>query len=151
VVGLAGRFDGNVLIQGDLRVTGRKFVVAAFADGSRRGLHCVESPESWFEDLGSGRLIDGVAHVAIDPDFAEVTALDHYHVFVQEYDGDHGLYVTNRTKHGFDVRARVTSASSSFSYRIVAKRKEFAAERFPRVSLPEARPSPNAAELDRDA
>jgi hypothetical protein len=48
--------------------------------------------------------------------------------------------VTNRTKSGFDVRARSAAASSASSDRIVAKRKGYESERFLRVTVPEALP-----------
>ena len=39
-------------------------------DGSHRLLYSLESPESWFEDFGEARLVDGKAEVRLDPDFA---------------------------------------------------------------------------------
>jgi hypothetical protein len=138
--GAAGRFDGPVVINGDLTVNGVTHAPVKLADGSHRSLHGVESPERWCEDFGGGQLTGGVAHVAIDPHFAEITVPGAYHVFVQGYDGDHGLHVTNRTKSGFEVRARSTAASSDFSYRIVAKRKGHETGRFRKVALPEPLP-----------
>ena len=49
----AGAFVGNVIIDGNLQVTGTKSAVVPFPDGSHRQLYCLESPESWFEDFGS--------------------------------------------------------------------------------------------------
>ncbi|MEU1896235.1 hypothetical protein [Streptomyces pristinaespiralis] len=49
---------------------------------SLRLLYTVESPQSWFEDLGSGRLDNGVAGVALDETFQALTGNDEYHVFL---------------------------------------------------------------------
>jgi hypothetical protein len=55
---LAGYFVGDVLVQGNFSVMspGTKSAVVPFPDGSHRQLYCLESPESWFEDFGFGRL-----------------------------------------------------------------------------------------------
>ena len=69
----AGSFAGDVDISGNLHVSqgvivhtnlevtgdpfvygGTKSVVVPFPDGSHRQLYCMESPESWFEDLWLG-------------------------------------------------------------------------------------------------
>src|SRR5207247_9139345 len=49
--GFAGLFQGNVRINGNLEIYGLKAAVVPHPDGSMRRLYCVESPESWFEDL----------------------------------------------------------------------------------------------------
>jgi hypothetical protein len=135
--GFAGVFDGRVLVHGDLDVTGAKSAAVAFPDGSRRRLYSVESPESWFEDFGSARLVKGSAEVRLARDFASVVRGKDYHVFLTEYGDNNALYVTKRTREGFVVRAKSSkSAKSSFSYRVVAKRKDIAGGRFEKVSIP---------------
>jgi hypothetical protein len=142
--GYAGLFGGRVLINGSLFVTGNltvfgsipKSAAVPHPDGSHRRLYCQESPESWFEDFGFGRLVNGRVHIALDPDFAALVDTDAYHVFVTEYDGHGSLAVFERTITGFDVRAMSPTASSQFSYRIVAKRKDLVAPRLERVTLP---------------
>jgi hypothetical protein len=42
-------------------------------DGSHRRLYCLESPESWFEDLGKGQLQGGQANV-----HGELQILEHF-------------------------------------------------------------------------
>ena len=135
--GFAGFFEGNVAIIGDLLVTGAKSAVVPFPDGSHRRLHCLESPESLFEDFGFGQLVDGQARVQLDPDFVSVVNPSAYHVFLTEYEDNNALFVTNRTGTGFDVRAKASmTASGTFSYRVVAKRKDIATPRFEQVTLP---------------
>jgi hypothetical protein len=152
--GLAAEFTGQVDISADLKVGGKvtifgdlevggglsvhspiKSAVVPFPDGTHHRLYCLESPECWFEDFGSGQLIDGQAQVQLDPDFAAVVVADDYHVFLTEYEDNNGLYVTRRESTGFDVRAKMSAeAGGTFSYRVVAKRKDAAARRFEQVA-----------------
>ena len=46
--------------------------VVPFPDGTQRVLHCMESPEHWFEDFGAAKLKNGRAVVKLDADFAKV-------------------------------------------------------------------------------
>jgi hypothetical protein len=147
--GFAGVFDGvvltngNVVVGGELVVTGGLVVLGTpksaavpFPDGSHRLLYCLESPESWFEDFGFGRLTDGQARIPLDPDFATTVNTDVYHVFITAYDDNNGLFVTNRTNTGFEVRGRTSAREAEFSYRVVAKRKDIAPARLEKVTLP---------------
>jgi hypothetical protein len=140
---LAAQFDGGVLVRGDVSVNGNatvsgiKSAAVPFPDGFHRRLYCMESPESWFEDFGTGRLMDGQADVQLESGFASVVKTDHYHVFLTEYDDNNALYVCDRTSHGFKVRAKSSkTARSTFSYRIVAKRKDIAGPRLEKVEFP---------------
>jgi hypothetical protein len=133
--GLAAQFDGNVVVNGDFTVGGKKSVAVPFPDGSHRRLYCVESPESWFEDFGFGELIDGQAEVQLDAGFSSVVISEAYHVFITEYEGNNALYVTKRTSKGFVVRANGSKTNGTFSYRVVAKRKDNVAPRFEEVAL----------------
>jgi hypothetical protein len=136
--GLAGFFRGDVRVAGNFIVFGSKSAAVPHPDGSHRLLYCVESPESWFEDFGEGRLVDGKAEVRLDPDFAAVIKSNKYHVFVTPYGNSNGLYVTHRNSNGFRVQEQNGGRSRlTFSYRVVAKRKGIKAERLARVTLPE--------------
>jgi hypothetical protein len=101
----AGAFYGPVLVGGAFTVFGAKSAAVPHPDGSYRRLYCLESPESWFEDFGTGRLECGRAEVTIDPDFAAIVDLSAYHVFLTEYDTDALLRVRRRTAAGFAVEA----------------------------------------------
>jgi hypothetical protein len=126
------------VLNGNLSVTGIKSAVVPFPDGSHRRLYCLESPENWFEDFGSGELTDGRAQIQLDPDFATTINTDAYHVFIAEYDDNNGLFVTNRTRTGFEVRAKTSAREAAFSYRVVARRKDIAPARLAKVTLPTA-------------
>ena len=146
----AGRFDGpvrvrtaggaagNLFVDGNLFVAGTKSALIAHPDGSHRAMYTVEAPDSWFEDVGRAQLRDGVARVEIDPDFAAVSGLgDDYHVFLTPEGPSNGLYVTDRSPTGFEVREQGDGTSEiSFSYRIMTKRADVRAGRLERLERP---------------
>jgi hypothetical protein len=135
----AGVFGGGVFINGALTVVnGAKSAAVPHPDGSLRRLYCVESPESWFEDFGEGRLENGAACVTLDPDFLATVKGDGYHVFLTPNGESEGLYVESKRPEGFDVREqRRGTANLTFSYRVVAKRKDIAGPRFEKVEPPD--------------
>ncbi|WP_395358480.1 hypothetical protein ACHGLA_01680 [Streptomyces sp. YH02] len=138
--GLAGFFEGNVRVTGSFEVEGNKSLALRMDDGTHRILYAVEAPESWFEDLGFGELVDGHARVTLDPEFVAVTEDAPYHVFLTEYGAPSGLYVTDRSAAGFTVRSAAGSdTSGEFSYRVAALRRGPQPERFavrPALSTP---------------
>lgn len=136
--GLAGYFEGNVMIKGNLTKTGVGSAVAVrFPDRSFRQLCSIDSPESWFEDFGEGKLVKGKAEVKIDPDFAKTVNLKtRYHVFVTPHSTKiGGLAVVARLPGRFRVE-HAGGASGSFSYRIIAKRADIRIRRLERVKMP---------------
>jgi hypothetical protein len=136
--GYAGYFNGNVFIKGDLTKTGIGSSVAIrFPDRSFRRLCSIESPESWFEDFGEAKLVKGKAEVKIDPDFAKTVNLKtRYHVFVTPHSTKiSALAVIARLPGRFRVE-HPGGASGTFSYRIVAKRKDIRVRRLERIKMP---------------
>jgi len=127
----AGYFAGDVHIAGNLSVAGpMKAAAAAFPDGTQRVLLCMESPEAWFEDFGTGRLKRGRAAVKLDADFAKVIKRGDYHVFLTPRGDCRGLYVRSQGGVSFEVRELAGSTSSAaFSYRIVGRRKDIKGHR----------------------
>src|SRR5262249_24983493 len=120
----AGVFHGNVVVTGQI-FAGIKDAIVPSPDGSTRLLHCMESPEHWFEDFGSARLTRGRATVKLDADFAKVVTLNGYRVFLTPEGDCHGVYVRNKRGSSFEVRELQGGRSNvAFSYRIVAKRKD---------------------------
>jgi hypothetical protein len=122
---------------GDLNCTGRVKALVTVGEGKRTvETYSVQSPENWMEDFGSGKLVRGVAQIAIDPAFAEtVSATADYHVFLTPRGDSKGLYVINATAAGFEVRESGGGTSSlAFDYRIVARRRGFETERLVDVS-----------------
>jgi hypothetical protein len=114
--------------KGDLLCWGSKSAVVPVDGGSRTvALYAVESPENWFEDYGSGQLSNGSARIDLEPTFAQTVNTDlDYHVFLTPRGECEGLYVTNLTPSGFEVRELHKGSSSvAFDYRIIAKRKNY--------------------------
>ncbi len=143
----AGVFDGTVVVSGSLFIGGNKSAYVKHPDGSHRALYCVESPESWFEDFGRGTLANGKAEVKLDGDFAALVHNDDYHVFLTETGGAHQhLSVERVDAAGFTVVAdsevatlkgkKASDLSGTFSYRVVARRKDVKGDRLAKVELP---------------
>jgi hypothetical protein len=135
--GYAGYFQGNLYVTGQI-FAGVKDAIVPFPDGSKRLLHCMESPEHWFEDFGSARLKRGGATVKLDAGFAKVVMLDGYRVFLTPEGDCNGLYVRGKRGASFEVRELQGGTSSiPFSYRIVAKRKDIKRHtRFAKIDTP---------------
>ncbi len=153
----AGKFTGLVLVQGNHVVTGTKSAAVPHPDGSLRLLYCVEAPEAWFEDFGEGKLAAGRAEVRLDADFLAVVDTSTMHAFVMPHDPSQAVGVTQRSARGFTAEVdagamaargrRMTDINGTFSYRVVAKRKDIKAERLAKFVPPpaNARPTPLAA------
>ncbi len=112
---------------GDMWAAGLKSALVKTAHHGRRLLYAVESPEVWFEDLGTVVLVDGEATVAFDPVFAETVNLEEaYHVFVTPLCQEPVLlFVTAKSAAGFTVRGVTLDGEPSqcgFDYRVVARR-----------------------------
>jgi hypothetical protein len=156
----AGYFLGNLLVTGQI-FAGTKDAIVPFPDGSKRLLHCMESPEHWFEDFGTAKLKRGRAVVKLDADFGKVIKRGDYHVFFTPRGDCRGLYVRSQGGASFEVRELTGGKSSvAFSYRIVGCRKDIRGhKRFakidPRLQLPAAatraarKRAPTAAEFHK--
>ena len=120
----AGVFNGKVAVNGVFTAAVKNAMVP-FPDGSQRVLHCMESPEHWFEDFGSAKLKRGRANVALDAGFAKVIKRRDYRVFLTPEGNCRGLYVHRRSAARFEVRELMGGESMvAFCYRIVGRRKD---------------------------
>jgi hypothetical protein len=129
----AGYMDGNFVV-----AHGVKSAAVPHPDGTHRLVYCVESPDAWFEDVGKGQLTNGKANVTLDPDFAAVVDTGDYHAFPVSHDpACKGLGVVARSATGFMVQELNGGASSgTFSWRVVAKRRDLKVQRLAKVDLP---------------
>ena len=137
----AAFFEGNVFIEGNLTVTGTKHAAVPRAGGAHTLLYCVESPESWLEDFGEARLVNGRARIPIERGFAQTIDTRSYHVFLSSYGAEH-VFVSKRSRNGFEIRAVPSEGahmpkSLRCSYRIVARRRAVKASRLKRIQLPQ--------------
>jgi hypothetical protein len=143
--GSAAILDGPVWVNGPLFVTpgNPKSAAVPHPDGTLRQLYSLESPDSWFEDIGRAEISGGQARIELDPDFAAVVRTDEYHVFLTPEGETNGLYVSARTPSAFEVREQGTGTGTlTFSYRVVAKRKDVEVERLKTVEPPAERAAP---------
>ncbi len=137
---------GDLSVDGDLAVTGMKSAAVPHPDGTHRLVYCLEAPEAWLEDFGEGSVTDGKGEVLLDPEFAGLCEPDTFHVFISEH-GDLHMHVTHRGDGGFTVEADRALAAlkglspaelmGTFSYRVVARRKDRPGVRLQPFVLPE--------------
>lgn len=120
-------------------------------------LHAPEAPEIYFEDYGEGQLINGKAHINIDPVFAKNIAVNEKHplrVFVQLYGDCKGVFVSNTSANGFDVTELQGGTSNTpFQWHIVCNRADEqlpsgqisrnADVRFEKINFTTSQPQPN--------
>ncbi len=97
-------------------------------DGRRATMFCPEAAEPMLQDFGSGTLVNGKAHIDLDPILANNIAVDEKHplrVFVQLKGDCKGVYVTNETVNGFDVvELQGGTSSVQFHWSVTANRKD---------------------------
>jgi hypothetical protein len=93
-------------------------------------LHCSETPEFYFEDYGQGQLVNGKAHIDIDPNLAKNIVISDKHplrVFIQLEDNETcmGVIVKNKTGTGFDVvELNGGTSSTPFQWHIICNVKD---------------------------
>lgn len=114
-------------------------------------LVCPEAPEHLFEDYGHAELVNGKAHVELDPILTKNIVVDSKHplkVFVQLEGDCKGVYVYNKTATGFDVKELADgNATVKFTYHVIANRADmkmldgtiapFASQRFSKAIEPQ--------------
>jgi|GEM_PF-1437085 len=87
---------------------------------------CVEAPEVLFSDYGRGQMENGTAYITLDPIFTKNIVVDennHMKVFIQLEGDCKGVYVTNKTEIGFEVKELQGGNSTvDFSYMVTANR-----------------------------
>jgi len=120
---IGGTYSGTAY-----KVNGNGNVATIVKDtkGDRVSLFAPEAPEILFQDYGEGQLVNGKAHIKIDPILAKNITVDKEHplrVFIQLEGESNGVYVTNKTAEGFDVVELNNGRSNvKFTWFIVANR-----------------------------
>ena len=118
--------SGNLHITGEIFTGGscsKGCVVTQSTTGQKVTSYSARGSVPSIEDFGEGRLVNGVGHVAIAPDFASLMApRATYLVFLTPEGDNRGLYVSNKTSAGFTVlESQGGHSTLVFDYRIVAK------------------------------
>ncbi len=120
---VGGRFNNT---QCKIIGTGTVNTIVKNRQGEQVALTCPEAPEMLFQDYGVGQLVNGVAHIEIDPDLAiniDVSEERPLKVFITPEGDCNGVYVTNKSANGFDVIELMGGQSNiPFSWQIVATR-----------------------------
>jgi hypothetical protein len=106
-------------------------------------LTCPESPEYWYQDYGTVKLVNGKAHVDLDPILADIIIVNSENpirVFCTPVDmlQFNGVAVVNRTSTGFDlVEMNGGTHSGILDYQLVMKPKtNYGEGRFPQAPGP---------------
>ena len=107
------------------------------------GLDAVSAAGSWVEDFGEGHLLNGHAHIDLDPIYLQTVTIDETNpmkVFVQLKGDCFGVYVDDGQS-GFDVfELQGGTSSVPFTYRVVAKRAGFEENRLDHCKAAETDP-----------
>ena len=133
--------------------TGSPGTIVKDLNENRVHMSCPEAPEYLFEDYGHGKLTRGSAHIIVDPIFAKNIIVNEDHelrVFIQLEGDCNGVFVTNKTANGFDVRELNNGTSNTnFTYHIVANRadEKFKKGRVARYSQLRFHPAPEIQEV----
>lgn len=107
------------------RCTGTKSAVVATDGFGQRKMYCVEATEVWFEDFGSGQLVDGEARIQLDPMFLQTVLVDESNplkVFVTLTADCQGVFVRTGQDHFVVKELAGGRSDATFAYRVVAKR-----------------------------
>ena len=130
--------------------TGTVNTVVTSVTGERVLLSAPEAPENLFMDFGKGRLQNGYAYVRLDPNFSKNIVVNEKHplrVFITLGGDCKGVYVTNTSAEGFEVRELQGGTSNvEFYWQVVANRADeydafgrripYSEERFPLATPP---------------
>jgi hypothetical protein len=130
---------------GATKITGLGSVaeIIPTANHGRVTLTCPESPEYWYQDYGSVELVNGKAHVNLDPILVDVVFIDDKNpirVFCTPVDMLYfnGVTLVNQTPTGFDlVELNGGKHSGKLDYQLVVKPKtNYGVGRFPQAPGP---------------
>jgi hypothetical protein len=103
---------------------GTKSTMVKDDNGNNRVLFCTEAPEVLFQDFGTGQLINGIAHIYMDPLFAKsISAEKQIRVFIQLEGDCKGVFVKNKSNNGFDVvELQNGNSNVSFTWQVIGNR-----------------------------
>lgn len=132
--GRTGGIDYGILSSGT-----KSTMVKDFNDNNRI-MYCTEAPEVLFQDFGTGQLVNGHARIELDEILVKniyVSDEKPLKVFIQLEGDCKGVFVSNKSKNGFDVTELAGGNSNvKFTWQIVANRADegdsnYSSARFP--------------------
>jgi len=121
--------DNDLIVIGDFDVVGTKDCVVNATDGKKYVFSVIESPEVWFEEKLSGKIIDGLCEIILDERFIASTVIDEghpLHVIVTNTADENNLWVEKF----FDKVIIHGTNNSTFDITISAKRLNYEDKRF---------------------
>ena len=123
--GDAVSFDtyGNGIFAGSVTQNGMTMFRTRSSTGADVASFAARSTSPTLEDVGKAELVNGIAHVALDREFASVMNNNaSYAVFITPEGDSNSLYTTSRTAEGFIVKESKGGRSTLlFDYRVVAQ------------------------------
>jgi hypothetical protein len=129
-VGLRHNSNANATTGTDYKIIGNGAVSTLIYDNNNKAriMFAPEAPEILFQDYGIGQLTNGQARINLDPVLKKSLHVDNDHplkVFITLEGECNGVYVTNKSVDGFDVKELNSGNSNvSFSWQIVANRAD---------------------------
>jgi len=124
--------SNGVEVRTNFSVTGNKSAIVETEQYGERKVFCTEAPESRFYDEGMAQLTNGKAKVTLDPKFLATIEQENYIIHLTPY-GPSDLYVADRQKDAFVVKAREGKKDCRFSWRLSSIRKNHDDTRLPKV------------------
>lgn len=127
------------------KITGTNSVseIIPTANHGRITMTCPESPEYWYQDYGTVTLVNGKAHVDIDPILADIIIVDannpiRVYCTPVEMPEFNGVTIMNKTATGFDiVELNNGTHNGTIDYQLIVKPKtNFGEGRFPQAPGP---------------
>lgn len=112
------------------KINGLGLVATVVKDVNDKNVNlvCPEAPEALFQDFGQGQLVNGKAHIEIDPVFTKNIIVSEKHplrAFIQLRGDCKGVYVTNETATGFDViELQGGTSNTKFNWTVTANRAD---------------------------
>ena len=97
-------------------------------NGHQVTMFAPSSPEPLLTDYGTGQLVSGFCHIELDPIYTYNISVENnsdLKIFIQLEGDCNGVFVTNKTKTGFDViELKGGKSDVAFSWSSVAKRND---------------------------
>jgi hypothetical protein len=122
-------YVANTTLNRKIAGSGAVSEIIPTADHGRIILTCPESPEYWYQDYGTVQLVNGKAHVDLDPILADIIIVNNdnpIRAFCTPVDmpSFNGISISNRTEKGFDIiELNGGTHSGTLEYQVVVKPK----------------------------
>ncbi|MCX7696572.1 MAG: hypothetical protein N2Z72_02630 [Bacteroidales bacterium] len=125
----SGGVNYKILNVGAFGGTASTDVLGLEGKKDRRIMFAPEATEIFLQDYGRGQLVNGKAHIKLDPIFARnIIVNDTFplHVYIQLEGDCKGVYVANKTNESFDViELQGGTSNVPFTYFVTGHRRDY--------------------------